>query len=137
MSDAPTPTSDLDRHAVALALRTGGIIDITTTGRTSGEPRRIEIVFFHIDGTTWISGMPGRRAWIANLEADPRLTFHLKAAPVADLPARARIVTDEATRRPILEQVTKAWNRQAQLEQFVAGSPLIEIVFDDPTLLDG
>lgn len=131
MTDATT----FDRAAVAEALRAGGIIDITTTGRKSGEPRRIEIVFFHLDGRTWITGMPGPRAWIANLEADPRLVFHLKRGPIADLPATARIVTDEATRRPIMERVTQAWNRQAQLEAFVASSPLIEITFDDPTLL--
>lgn len=133
MTDATTA----DRAAIAQALRAGGIIDITTTGRKSGEARRIEIVFFHIDGSTWITGMPGNRGWLANLEADPRLTFHLKRGPVADLPATARIVTDEATRRPIMTLVTKTWNREAQLEAFVAGSPLIEITFDDPTLLAG
>ena len=134
MTDA-TPAFDHD--AVALALRTGGIIDITTTGRQSGEPRRIEIVFFHIDGRAWISGMPGRRGWTANLRDDPRLTFHLKGDVVADLPARAIQIEDEPTRRPIMQKITKAWNREAQLEQFVAGSPLIEVIFDDPTLLAG
>jgi deazaflavin-dependent oxidoreductase (nitroreductase family) len=133
MTDAPA----FDRPAVAAALRAGGIIDITTTGRKTGEARRIEIVFFHLDGHTWITGMPGRRSWIANLEADPRLTFHLKRDLIADLPATARIVTDEPTRRAVLTQVTAAWNRQAQLEAFVADSPLIEVTFDDPTLLDG
>jgi deazaflavin-dependent oxidoreductase (nitroreductase family) len=131
MTDAPT----FDRTAVAAALRAGGIIDITTTGRKSGEPRRIEIVFFHLDGRTWITGLPGRRAWMANLEADPRLTFHLKRDPIVDLPAIARIVTDESTRRAVMTQVTTAWNRHAQLETFVAASPLIEVTFDDPTLL--
>ena len=127
----------IDRTAVALALRSGGIIDITTTGRQTGEARRIEIVFFHLDGRTWITGMPGRRSWYANLADDPRLTFHLKADPVADLPAHALLITDEATRRSILTRVTKIWNRQAQLEQFLAGSPLIEVVFDDPSILEG
>ena len=56
---------------------------------------------------------------------------------MADLPARAILVEDEATRRSILTRITKAWNRQAQLEEFVAGSPLIEVTFDDPTLLAG
>jgi hypothetical protein len=129
--------SAADRTAIALALRTGGVIDITTTGRQTGEPRRIEIVFHHLDGRTWITGMPGRRSWYANLADDPRLTFHLKAGPVADLPARATLVTDEATRRTVLSHVTKAWNREAQLDAFLAGSPLIEVTFDDPTLLDG
>lgn len=134
MSDL-TPT--IDRTAVALALRTGGVIDITTTGRQSGELRRIEIVFFHLDGRTWISGLPGQRSWYANLRDDPRLTFHLKAGPVADLPARAVLIEDEPTRRWILTRITASWNRQTQLEAFVASSPLIEVVFDDPTLLDG
>lgn len=77
----------------------------------------------------------GRRT--ANLRDDPRLTFHLKGDVVADLPARAIEIADEATRRTILQKVTRAWRREAQLERFVAGSPLIEVVFDDPTLLAG
>jgi deazaflavin-dependent oxidoreductase (nitroreductase family) len=131
-----TSTQAFDRDAVRLALRTGGLIDITTTGRRTGRPRRIEIVYHAFDGLIWISGMPGRkRAWLSNLEADPRLTFHLKRGFVADLPARARIITDESTRRAILPRITRAWRREDQLEAFVARSPLIEVVFDDPTLL--
>ena len=115
------------------ALMRGGIIDITTTGRHTGRPRRIEIVFHRIDGRIWISGIPSsqRRAWIANLEADPRLTFHLKGpVAVADLPATARIVDDEAERRPILERVARAWGR-TDLERMVALSPLIEVTLDE------
>jgi deazaflavin-dependent oxidoreductase (nitroreductase family) len=124
-----------DQTALSAALRQGGIIDITTTGRRSGQPRRIEIVFFSFDGRVYISGMPGQRAWLANLAADPRLTFHLKRGIVADLPATARIITDPAERRPIIERVCATWNRLDQVEAFVAGSPLIELTFDDPTLL--
>jgi hypothetical protein len=32
------------------ALEQGGIIDITTTGRKSGQPHRIEIAFHALDG---------------------------------------------------------------------------------------
>ena len=78
--------------------------------------------------------MPGRRGWLANLDADPRLTFHLKRGVQADLPATARIVTDEAERRALLEHITGVWGRQAQLESFVARAPLIEVLFDDPAL---
>ena len=43
---------------------------------------------------------PRKRAWIANLEADPHLTVHLKGpVAVADLPATARVVVDETERR--------------------------------------
>jgi deazaflavin-dependent oxidoreductase (nitroreductase family) len=115
------------------ALSRGGTIDITTTGRRSGLPRRIEIVFHRIDGRMWISGMPSprRRAWIANLAADPRLIVHLKGpVAVADLPATARIVDDEDERRRILERVARAWNR-TDLDRMVRESPLIEVVLDE------
>jgi deazaflavin-dependent oxidoreductase (nitroreductase family) len=123
------------RTDIATALRAGGVIDITTTGRTSGQPRRIEIVFFNLDGRVYISGMPGRRAWLANLKADPRLTFHLKRQVVADLPATARVISDETERRPLLTRVCEAWNRQPQTEAFIADSPLIEVLFEDESLL--
>jgi len=123
------------RTEIATALRAGGIIDITTTGRTSGQPRRIEIVFFNLDGRIYISGMPGRRAWLANLKADPGLTFHLKKGIVADLPATARIISDEAERRPLLTRICEIWNRQPQTEAFIADSPLIEVLFEDESLL--
>jgi deazaflavin-dependent oxidoreductase (nitroreductase family) len=124
-----------ERALIASALRTGGIIDITTIGRRSGQPRRIEIVFFNLDGRVYITGLPGRRAWLANLVSDPKLIFHLKKRVVADLPARARIVTDEAERRPVLSRVCEAWHRQPQTEAFIADSPLIEVLFEDESLL--
>jgi len=120
-------------QATRVALARGQVIDITTTGRQSGEPRRIEIVFHNVDGRIYISGMPRagqRRAWLANLEADPTMTFHLKGAVVADLPARARVVTDDAERRRILTEVAKVWSGQ-DLETMVRHSPLIEVTFDD------
>ena len=58
------------------ALGHGRTIDITTIGRASGEPRRIEIWFHNIDGHIYITGTPGRRDWYANLRADPNFTFH-------------------------------------------------------------
>jgi len=114
------------------ALSRGGTIDITTTGRQTGRPRRIEIVFHRIDGGIWISGMPSprKRAWIANLEADQHLTFHLKGPiAVADLPATARVVDDDTERRHVLERVAQAW-RRTDLDRMVAESPLIEVTID-------
>ncbi len=115
--------------SIRRALAQGHVIDITTTGRRSGEPRRIEIVFHAIDGRLYISGIPSRRtrAWIHNLEADPRLVFHLKGpGPAADLPATARIITDEAERRSVLPFIARAWGR-TDLDAMVRYSPLIEV----------
>ncbi len=135
MTSEPMTAMPATPEAIRRALRQGGVIDITTHGRQTGQARRIEIVFFDFDGRIYISGMPGKRGWYANLASDPRLTFHLKAGTVADLPARATLIEDEPTRRAILARVTKVWKREAQLERFVADSPLIEVTFDDPTLL--
>ena len=118
---------------IRAALGRGGTIDITTRGRRTGQPRRIEIVFHRIDGRMWISGIPSsrRRSWLANLDSDPNLTIHLKGpAVVADLPAHARIVDDPVERRPILERVARAWNR-TDVDAMVARSPLIEVLIDD------
>jgi deazaflavin-dependent oxidoreductase (nitroreductase family) len=115
--------------AARAALDQGGIIDITTTGRRSGEPRRIEIALHNVAGRLVISGMPVRersRAWLRNLEADSRLTVHLKQGVVADLPATARVVTDEAERRELLAHVARSWGR-TDLDAMVAWSPLIEV----------
>ena len=118
---------------IRTALSHGGVIDITTTGRTTGQPRRIEIVFHRIDGRMWISGMPSprRRGWLANLADDPTLIVHLKGPTVvADLPAVARIVDDPTERRHVLEGVARAWNR-SDLDAMVATSPLIEVTIDE------
>ena len=119
---------------IRTALSRGGTIDITTTGRRTGHPRRIEIVFHRIDGRMWISGIPSsrKRAWLANLEADPHLTVHLKGPlAVADLPATARVVTDDAERRQVLERVAQAW-RRTDVDRMVAQSPLIEVTVAPP-----
>ena len=114
---------------VASALRRGGLIDITTRGRRTGEPRRIELVFFDFDGRLYISGRPGRRGWYANLQADPRFTFHLKRGVKADLPARARPVTDPDERRAVMTRIAQAWRTDP--EPMIAGSPLVEVTIED------
>jgi len=115
--------------AIQRALAQGHTIDVTTTGRRSGQPRRKEIVFHNIGGRLYISGIPrpAKRDWLRNLEADPRLTFHLKDAVQADLPATARVIEDEAERRTILAQVARNWGRD-DLEEMVHYSPLIEVM---------
>jgi len=119
------------KDAIESALQHGHVIDITTTGRGSGEPRRLEIVFHNVGGRIYISGIPStkRRSWLANLDADPLMTFHLKGKVRADLPATARIIGEETERREILPHIARAWGRK-DLEQMVRYSPLIEVTID-------
>ena len=123
-------TRELDDR-VRGALARGGTIDMTTIGRKSGKPRRLEIVFHNVDGRIYISGIPSpnRRSWLANLEATPEFTFHLKGTVRADLPARARIIDDEAERRRILVAVARTW-RRTDVDRMVLQSPLIEVLLD-------
>jgi deazaflavin-dependent oxidoreductase (nitroreductase family) len=117
-------------EAIDAALSRGHTIDITTTGRRSRRPRRIEIVFHNIGGRVYISGIPARnkRDWLLNLEANPDFTFHLKGRLKADLPATARVISDEAERREVLPYVARNWGR-TDIEQMVRYSPLIEVTF--------
>jgi deazaflavin-dependent oxidoreductase (nitroreductase family) len=115
------------------ALSRGGVIDITTKGRKSGQPRRMEIVFHNVGGRLYVSGMPGfKRSYIANLSADPHFTFHLKGPVQADLAATARIITDEAERREVLPHIARVWKRD-DVETMVRQSPLFEVTIDGPS----
>ena len=112
------------------ALASDRTIDITTIGRNSGEPRRIEIWFYRYDGRVFLSGSPGTRDWYANLLADPEFTFHLKGSVQADLAARARPITDEAERREVIAGILDDLGRgYGGVDEWVAGSPLAEVEF--------
>jgi deazaflavin-dependent oxidoreductase (nitroreductase family) len=113
------------------ALKTDGLIDITTIGAKTGKPHKVEIAFHNFDGVLYITGLPGKRDWYANMVANPQFTFHLKQSTQADIPAKATPITDEATRRQVLSKVVEKWNRQGELEAFMQSSPLVEVQFED------
>jgi deazaflavin-dependent oxidoreductase (nitroreductase family) len=114
---------------LARALAQDRVVDITTIGRKTGQPRRIEIWFHRWNGRIYITGSPGRRSWYANLLVHPDFTFHLKESVQADLSARARPITAEAERRKILSGLTRKLGRGDDLEAWIARSPLVEIEF--------
>src|ERR1700727_2338429 len=89
-------------------------IDITTTGRRSGEQRRIEIVFYRFEDAIYLSGIPAPkpRAWLLNLAAEPRFIFHLKHGVTADLPAVATVITDPAERRRVFADFVEQFNER-------------------------
>lgn len=111
-------------------LQRGQLIDITTRGRKTGQPRRIELVFHNVDGRIVLSGRPGfPRGWIANLAADPRMTLHLKGRLVADLPAHGRVITDRAERERLLAPIARLWRIDHAL--MVRSAPLVEVTFPE------
>ena len=115
-------------------------IDITTTGRRSGEPRRIEIALYRLDDDVYLSGIPGpkTRNWLANLVAQPQFTFHLKHGVVADLAATAMVIVDPVERRRVLAVFVEEFKRrhgpdspwsEAILDEWVERSPLAKVTF--------
>ena len=109
------------------ALEKDLIIDITTTGRKSGDARRLEIWFHNLDGILYIAGLPGTRGWYANILVEPRMTFHLKETAVADLPALATPITDPTEKRRILHAICSKQDTLDQLDARVTGAPLIKV----------
>jgi hypothetical protein len=116
-------------------LATSRVVDLTSTGRKSGQPHRMEIPIFNVDGRLFIVGDPRThddkrelrpRDWYANLVADSRCTLHLKTTfridlrashPYvigvldyenlidADVPAVAKPMKDRAVRQRVLGDV--------------------------------
>ena len=114
------------------ALGKDRVIDMTTIGRTSGQPRRKETWFHNIDGKIYLTGTPGKRDWYANMVANPSFTFHLKQSATADLAAQAHPVTDAAERRAVFTRIFSNIGRAAsELPAWEAGSPLVEVTFDE------
>ena len=102
--------------AVRQALDRDTLIDITTTGRRTGQPRRTEIWFHYQDGRVLITGSPGPRGWYANMTADPNFTWHFKQSLIRDVPAVATPIIDETERRALFARMMQLEQRMAHVE---------------------
>ena len=118
--------------AIRQALERDELVDITTIGRKSGQPRRIEIGLRYYQDKVYLAGRPGSRSWYANLVANPEFTFHVKQSHQADLPARAAPILDEARRRELFTGFHQAWGNPPDVEEAVRGSRLMEVEFRYP-----
>ena len=120
-------------EATRAALHHSQIIDLTTTGRRTGQARRVEIFLHYDEDHLFITGMPRAdrtRDWIYNVEADPHVMIHLKQSVVVDVPATARVVTDLDERRPYIEAAARRW-RRTDVPEMLKHSPLIVLTVDD------
>ena len=108
----------------------GELVDITTTGRKTGEARRIEIRLHVLDGRFYLSGRPGNpRSWLANMAAHPEMTLHLKQAIVQDVPSTAALVTDADERKRVFALMLEREERMSHVDVDVwsATAPLVEL----------
>jgi deazaflavin-dependent oxidoreductase (nitroreductase family) len=86
----------LDRIGVRSSL----VVDLETTGRKSGEPRRVPLAGRADDTGVWVISQHGRRAgWAYNITADPKVRVRIDSQwrsgtatfePDDDVRARAR-----------------------------------------------
>ena len=116
--------------SICEALQSDRLIDITTVGRRSGVSHRLETVFHVLDGRVYLTGRPGKRDWYANMLADPDFSFHLKQSAKADVSARATPITDPEQRRRILPTLVERMGRSADLDRWIADSPLVQVALD-------
>jgi hypothetical protein len=88
-------------------------VAVVTTGRRSGEARRMETWLWLSGERAFLTGPPGRRSWYANLRADPHLTVDGRAA-------RGRAITDPAERAEVFAALGHPeWAERA--------APLVEV----------
>lgn len=75
------------RHSAPDLLAGLPVVDVTTTGRRSGQPRRTHLISIPVGddlallGTNF--GQPATPAWVHNLEADPRATVTYRSTTAA------------------------------------------------------
>jgi deazaflavin-dependent oxidoreductase (nitroreductase family) len=68
----------LVRAAVRAGLPTPTVVILETTGRRSGEPRRVPVTRMVEGDTVWIVTEHGRKAaYVRNIEADPRVRVRI------------------------------------------------------------
>jgi hypothetical protein len=117
------------------ALRQPNPIDITTTGRTSGQLRRIEIWAHLIEDRIFITSTPGRRNWYANMLAQPDIVLHVKHGTKSDIPVTARPIIDPDERHVTFDRIQNLSVYRSKMTLPVAerieGSCLVEITLRD------
>ena len=116
----PASDDDLfgDEH-VRVYRETGGehgyrwrgttILLLTTTGRTSGEPRTTPLIH-RTDGDRWVvvaskGGAPDHPSWFKNLQANPEATIQVQAE---EIPVRTTVAEGEERDR-LWSLMTEVW----------------------------
>ena len=104
---------------------------LTTTGRKSGEPRALPLIYGEADGSFVIiaskGGMPSHPIWYLNLEAEPECEIQVASRRMK---ARARVAEGEERER--------LWRQLAEIYppyddyQKSAGERVIPVVVLDP-----
>jgi deazaflavin-dependent oxidoreductase (nitroreductase family) len=104
------------------------VCHLQTIGRTSGQPRTIEI-WFATDGERiyLLAGGRERAHWVRNLQREPRVLVRLGGRTLAGV---ARVVADperDALARRLLAAKYQGWTEGAPLSSWASASLPVEI----------
>ena len=106
------------------------VIDVTTTGRKSGQKRRSHLIAVPIDGTLAVLGtnfgQPSTPAWVLNLEADPHASITYRRRT---LEATARPATDDEQAR-VLAGSAQVYAGYLKYQQRITGRRLRIFLLD-------
>jgi deazaflavin-dependent oxidoreductase (nitroreductase family) len=81
---------------------------LTTIGRRSGRPRKIEIWFTESDRRYYVIAETGMKAqWVRNLQVNPRVRWRVAEVTYN---GQARVV--DATAEPVLNEAVQALSRE-------------------------
>ena len=94
------------------------VLELTTTGRKSGQPRSVLLTSPHQEGDTWVvvasrGGDDTHPAWFLNLRDKPEVEVSLKGGPKQ--PMRARIA-DAGERARLWPKITADFKNYAQYQ---------------------
>ena len=94
------------------------VLELTTTGRKSGQPRSVLLTSPHQEGDTWVvvasrGGDDTHPAWFLNLRDNPEVEVSLKGGPKQ--PMRARIA-DAGERARLWPKITADFKNYAQYQ---------------------
>lgn len=105
---------------------------LTTTGRRTGEPRALPLIYGEADGAYVViaskGGMPNHPVWFLNLEANPACELMVGAKRVT---ARARVAEGEERER-LWNQLAEQYPPYIEYQERAAGRT-IPVVVLEPT----
>ena len=115
------------RHSAPGLLSGLAVLDLTTTGRKSGQRRTSHLIATPFEGTLGLLGtnfgQPGTPAWALNLEADPRATVTYRGTTV-DVVARPATM-DEAPR--IIAEAGRFYGGYLKYQQRIGDSRRVRV----------
>jgi general stress protein 26 len=86
---------------------------MTSIGRVSGKPHRIEIWFAEHEGCFYMCcEYPDKSDWVKNIKKNPAVQFHVseREEELDDRSGLAEVVTDETELEPVKAQFREKYN---------------------------